>query len=396
MNFIYISPEFPVTGVEFIRRLNDRGVQVLGIGESPYDHLQPDLRAAMTEYYRVDSLSDYDQMLRAVAYLTFRYSKIDWLESNNEFWLEQDAQLRKDFNIATGFQPEDMERVKRKSQMKEVFRQAGIPVCRGRLVNSLEDALAFTKVVGYPVVAKPDTGVGASGTYKFSSDEELKLYYQEPPLYPVFMEEFVPGEVVTYDGVVGKDGEPLLECTLECPVSIMDMSNLGLETLFYSAKGAASDVVEWGRKAVKAFGVKGRYVHFEFFRLLENRKGLGKKGDILGLEVNMRPPGGFAPHMHNMSNSVDSFSIWADMVTGAGAAAVSEDDQYFTLFLGRRNHVHYAHSEQEIEQQWGHGIANKIYPSAAESAVMSDVVYIYKTKDLGDMYAFAEFASGHA
>ena len=28
---------------------------------------------------------DYDEMYRAVAYFAFRYGKIDWLESNNEF-----------------------------------------------------------------------------------------------------------------------------------------------------------------------------------------------------------------------------------------------------------------------------------------------------------------------
>lgn len=183
MNFIYISPEFPVTGTAFITQLRAKGVTVLGIGESPYDGLPMELRNAMTEYYRVDSLQDYDQVLRAVAFFTFRYGKIDWLESNNEFWLEQDAQLRRDFHITTGFQPEDMERVKRKSQMKEVFRQAGIPVCRGQMLTTPEDALSFTKEVGYPVIAKPDIGVGASQTYKFMNEEELLAFLPINPMW---------------------------------------------------------------------------------------------------------------------------------------------------------------------------------------------------------------------
>ena len=32
-----------------------------------------------------------------VAFLIFKYGPIDWLESNNEYWLEQDAKLRTDF-----------------------------------------------------------------------------------------------------------------------------------------------------------------------------------------------------------------------------------------------------------------------------------------------------------
>ena len=56
-------------------QLRAKGVTVLGIGESPYDGLPMELRNAMTEYYRVDSLQDYDRVLRAVAFFTFRYGK---------------------------------------------------------------------------------------------------------------------------------------------------------------------------------------------------------------------------------------------------------------------------------------------------------------------------------
>ena len=44
----------------------------------------------------VDDMEDYGQMFRAVAFFSFKYGKIDWLESNNEYWLEQDARLRTD------------------------------------------------------------------------------------------------------------------------------------------------------------------------------------------------------------------------------------------------------------------------------------------------------------
>ena len=104
MNFIFISPNFPQTYWNFCERLRRRGVTVLGIGDAPYDGLSPELKANLNEYYRVDSLADYNQLFRAVAYYSYKYGKIDWLESNNEFWLEQDARLRTDFNITTGVQ----------------------------------------------------------------------------------------------------------------------------------------------------------------------------------------------------------------------------------------------------------------------------------------------------
>ncbi len=100
---------------------------MLGIGDSGYDEIPDELKECLTEYYRVDSMADYDAMVRAMGYFTFKYGKIDWLESNNEFWLEQDAALRTDFNITTGAQNDFIDRIKYKSKMKESYIAAGYP-----------------------------------------------------------------------------------------------------------------------------------------------------------------------------------------------------------------------------------------------------------------------------
>ena len=102
MNFIYISPQFPKTNWYFCDWLSKNGVRVLGIGDTPYDQLDPLLKNALVEYYYVPSMESYADMFRAVAYYAFKYGRIDWIESNNEYWLEQDAKLREDFNVKTG------------------------------------------------------------------------------------------------------------------------------------------------------------------------------------------------------------------------------------------------------------------------------------------------------
>ena len=114
MNFIFVSPHFPKTYWNFSDRLHRNGVNVLGIGDAPFDEIPWELKNCLTEYYRVNNLGNYDEMLRAVAYFTFHYGKIDWIESNNEYWLEMDAQLRTDFNITTGAQNDFIERIKYK------------------------------------------------------------------------------------------------------------------------------------------------------------------------------------------------------------------------------------------------------------------------------------------
>ena len=121
MNFIFISPQFPHTYWEFCNRLKQNGVNVLGIADAPYDSLRQELKDSLTEYYRVDNMEDYDQMFRAVAFLSFKYGKIDWIESNNEYWLEQDARLRTDFHVTTGIQADQIRSIKEKSEMKKLL-----------------------------------------------------------------------------------------------------------------------------------------------------------------------------------------------------------------------------------------------------------------------------------
>ena len=131
-NFIFISPNFPTNYWQFCHELQNNGMNVLGIGDQPYDELMPELKESLNEYYKVGSLENYDEVYRAVAFFAFKYGKIDWLESNNEYWLEQDARLRTDFNINTGFHLEDIPRIKYKSKMKPFYQKAGITMSMER------------------------------------------------------------------------------------------------------------------------------------------------------------------------------------------------------------------------------------------------------------------------
>ncbi len=148
MNFVFISPNFPDSYWLFADRLKRNGVNVLGIGDCPFDGLSGGLKNALTEYYKVDDMENYDSMYRAVAYFAHKYGKIDWLESNNEYWLRQDAQLRQDFNITTGVQPEELELWRSKSSMKPVYRSAGIPSARNTKVTDPDAALGFIEEIG--------------------------------------------------------------------------------------------------------------------------------------------------------------------------------------------------------------------------------------------------------
>ncbi len=336
-NIIFISPNFPTNYWQFCRELRKNGLNVLGIGDQPYNELTDDLKNSLNEYYKVSSLENDDEVYRAIAFLTYKHGRIDWLESNNEYWLERDARFRTDFNITTGFRVEDIPRIKFKSKMKEYYTRTGIPVARYHMVDTLENCLAFAKEVGYPVVAKPDNGVGASHTFKIETDRQMEEFFQLKWMNTTYiMEEFVNGEVNSYDAIIDSNGEPMFETGNVTPMSIMDIVNNADNSIFYILKDLPEDTRRAGRATVKSFGVKSRFIHFEFFRLLEDQEGLGKKGELVALEVNMRPSGGVTPDMINFAHSTDVYKIWADMIA-YDHSTMPVGEHAYCAFAGRRD-----------------------------------------------------------
>ncbi len=151
-------------------------MNVLGLADAPYESLRPELRGALSEYYRVDDMNSYDALVRALGHFTHRHGKLDGIDSHSEHWLETEARLRTDFNMA-GLRQDRIGIVKRKSSMKEIYRSAGIRVARGAVVRTLEEARRLVAETGYPVVAKPDVGVGAAATFKIRDDGELSSFF---------------------------------------------------------------------------------------------------------------------------------------------------------------------------------------------------------------------------
>ena len=376
-NFIFISPNFPTNYWKFCAELKKNGMNVLGIGDCPYDQLMPELRGSLNEYYKVSSLENYDEVFRAVAFLTYKHGKIDWLESNNEYWLERDAALRTAFNIETGFKTADMQPVKFKSAMKAYYTKAGIKTARWHLVRDYTGCKDFIAEVGYPVIVKPDNGVGASHTYKLKSDDELNYFFATKDETLYIMEEYVNGTVHTYDAIINSKGEPLFETGNVTMDSIMDIVNTRDNSCYYIEKNLPDAMRDVGRRTVAAFGVKSRFVHLEFFVLNEDQPALGKKGDILGLEVNMRPSGGFSADMFNFANSTDVYKIWADMVAYDRSTLSSEGREHFyCCFCGRRDGKNFVMNHAAIMAKYGNRIKMVQRIPKALSDAMADMMYL--------------------
>lgn len=343
MNVVFLSPNFPPNFWNFVRGLREAGATPLCIDAAPWEALGPGLRANLAEYYRVGDLHDHDALVRALGWLTHRHGKVDRLDSMNEYWLETEARLRDDFNVP-GLRSADMARIKKKSEMKRCYEAAGVAVPRGRVCRTAAELAAFVAEVGYPVVAKPDVGVGAAATYKLHGDAEAAAFMASKPPEDYIVEAFVAGDMVSYDGLADREGRVVFDASIQYGGGVMETVNEDAEMSYALVRDIPPDLVDLGRRVVRAFGVRERFFHFEFFRT--------PGGALVALEVNMRPPGGLTVDMWNYQNDADLYRAWGDLLV-TGATRVPSTRPYQVMWVGRKDRFRYAHGPDAVRARFG-------------------------------------------
>ncbi|MEE6449457.1 ATP-grasp domain-containing protein [Gottfriedia acidiceleris] len=345
MNYILISPFYPENFQAFAHRLKAAGVNVLGIGEEPYDQLGSKLQKSLTEYYRVNNLEDLDEVKRAVAFLFYKHGPIERIESNNEYWLELDAQLREQFNVY-GNKPSDLKKVKYKSEMKKLFKKAGVPVVDGKVVKTKNELTKAIDKFGLPVIAKPDNGVGSAATFKLCSKEAVRHFeeeWDEAQVY--FIEPYVEGGVLcTFDGLVDQKGNIVFQTSFTYNVPTLELVKGQLDLAYIIQKEIDPKLEYYGKAIVKAFGMKERFFHIEFFKL--------EDGDYVALEYNNRLAGGYTIDMYNFAYSIDLFAQYASIVTGAEIKKSDIENQY-CVGITQRDAYEYNNDTNAIYERFG-------------------------------------------
>lgn len=399
MNFVFVSPQFPHTYWQFCDRLRRRGVNVLGIGDTPYDQLDGRLKDALTEYYWVQSLQDYPSVFKAVAFFSYKYGKIDWIESNNEYWLAQDAALRTDFNVTTGPSARQIRSLQSKADMKLGYHRAGVATARQIRLTTLEAALDFVEGeagIGWPAFAKPERGVGAGGVARIDGRADLERLLGEKGQTPYVLEEYVEGQIFSYDAILDSHCQPLFENMEEFPPSMARVATEGLDLWYCSLPTVDPILRQLGRATAWSLGLGRRFVHMEFFRLAHDKPGLGQQGDYVGLEVNVRPPGGYSPDMMNFAHSTDVYQIWADMVTLDRSTLPPSRDNHICVYAGRRDAHAYAHSHEDVIARYGDSIVMCERMPDALSNDMGNQMYTARLDSMQERDDFVRYVQERA
>ncbi len=381
MNVVFISPHFPHHYHRFCLELKNAGANVLGIADAAYEQLDSEVRGALTAYYRVENMGDYDALVRAMGYFTHRYGKIHRLDSLNEHWLGVEAALRDDFNIS-GVRGDGIDAIRRKSHMKVKFKAAGVPVAAGRVVRSEADARSFVAETGYPVVAKPDTGVGALDTFRLDREADLDEFFRNKPNVEYIMEAFVDGPIYSFDGLTDGHGRIVFHTAHTYSQGIMETVNQQRHVSYYSLRDIPPQLEKLGRRCVEAFAVKERFFHIEFFQTAPE--------NFVALEVNMRPPGGYTTDMFNYAGDIDIYRAWAEIMVNGGTQMVFER-KYHCCYASRKNRYSYCNSHEQIMGRYGRQIVQVAKVPGVFSSALGDVGYIFRSEDLAEIKAITAY-----
>jgi biotin carboxylase len=252
------------------------------------------------------------------------------------------------------------------------------------VVRTLEEAHGLGAETGYPLVAKPDIGVGAAATYKIHNEEELKKFFAIKPSVDYLFEEFISGQIVTFDGLTDRDGTPVFVNSLAYSTGIMEIVLNDDLVYYYTLREIPSDLHTLGCRVLKAFDVRERFFHFEFFR----EHGTG---ELVALEVNMRPPGGLTTDMFNYACDIDVYNAWASLIAGKGYPYPDYTHKYYCCYVGRKSNRSYAHSEQEIFSAYKDKISQHEAISGVFSAALGNDGYLVRSPDLEEILAIAKY-----
>jgi len=386
MNYIIISPYFPQNFQKFAIELHKAGVNVLGIGQESYEQLDAPLKAALTKYFRVQNLEDVTEVKRAVAYLFYKHGAIDRIESQNEYWLPLDAQLREQFNVF-GMRESDLRKTRYKSAMKALFIKAGVPVVPGYLVKTHKDIAKGVAELGLPLIAKPDSGVGAAATYKLTSEADVAHFAETwDSAHPYFLEPFVENAAITtFDGLINAQGEIVYQTGITYYYTPIDLfGNPALDWTYYIEKTLDPQLVDYGHKIVKAFGMRERFFHIEFFKRPD--------GSYIAIEYNNRPAGTYSLDVYNYTHAQDQFAVYAKVVTDSLQTPVEKAHRY-GLATRRRDCNTYRYSDAELRSRYGDPFKAALRLPEVFAALQGDVMYIYAADTFEEITTMREETS---
>ena len=317
MNVVFVEPFFPANQRQFARALAEAGATVIGIGEYGAESFDDQLKGWLYHYERVPSVTDVDAMTRAVRWVQDKLW-VDRLEATIEAHTMPAARVREACTIP-GTSVRTAWLCRDKPSMKEALRAVGVPTAASAAVSTAAQAREFSERAGFPLILKPRSGAGASGTVRVDSPDELDRalgVFGGQGADSIAVEEFVEGHEGFYDTIT-VDGHVALDFVSHYYPNVLEamrarwISPQFVTTNRIDVAPEYDELRELGRRVIGALGIGTSATHMEWF--------FGPKG-LRFSEIGCRPPGVGAWDLYSAGNEIDLYRAWADAIVYGGTA----------------------------------------------------------------------------
>ena len=318
MNVVFVEPFFPASQRHFARALAEAGATVIGVGESPAEALDDQLKGWLYHYEQVPSVTDVETMTRVVRWAQGRLW-VDRIEATIEAHIMAAARVREACTIP-GTSVRTAWLCRDKPSMKQALREAGVPTAASAAAGSAAEALAFAEQVGFPLILKPRSGAGAADTMRADNATDLENalgIFGGRGVESIAVEEFVEGHEGFYDTITVDGGVAVDFASHYFPNVLDAMRTRWISPEFISTNRIDSapeyaELRDMGRRVITALGIETSATHMEWF--------FGPKG-LKFSEIGCRPPGVGAWDLYSAGNNIDVYREWALAIAGGGTGS---------------------------------------------------------------------------
>ena len=312
-NVVFVAPFFLETTLRFVSAaasLPDARVGL--VSQDPASLIPDELKARLAAHARVSDCLSADGIAEGVQTIGTELGSVDRLLGTLEELQVPLGELRDRLGIP-GIGAETARNFRDKARMKSILARHGLPCARHVLAGGVDEAVAFGRSVGYPVVVKPPAGSGARSTFRVEAEGQLlEALRLAPPTAdgPALIEEFITGEEHSFDSVC-VDGRMIW-------YSVSDYSPGPLEVLrepwiqwtvllrrdvsdsrYDAIRGVAKDTL-------RVLGLGTGLSHMEWFRRPD--------GSVAISEVGVRPPGAQFTSLISWAEDFDLYAEWARLM----------------------------------------------------------------------------------
>lgn len=360
---LYATPNFTENAVRFLSTVVQiPDVQLGLITQEPLTLLRADLRERLTAHRQVENPFNADQLKRAARSMQEQHGPIHRIIGAVETIQTPIAEVREALGI-TGMNVETILNFRDKTRMKTKLREAGIPCARYRGVTSVADALDFAAECGFPIIAKPPTGVGSLSTFKLHNPEELQsaLAYMKPAAdNEVLLEEFITGTEHSFDtfSLAGKPVFHTLTHYYPNPIEVMREPWIQWQVLLPREVDAPEydDIRDVAFRTLDVLGMHTGLSHLEWFRRTD--------GSIAVSEVAARPPGAQITTLISRANDFDAVEAWARMMIFEEFTPPQRQYAVGAAYLRGLGHGHVkaVHGLEQVDREVGHLVTDAKIP----------------------------------